>query len=132
MILSNYQSFDDWQIAQFGSTNAPAAAADADPDADGANNYLEYLTATSPTNSLDAWKISAVLSDNIVQITFPQIANRAFQVQSTSNLFSPNFWSPLDVAANEPFFSISNRTTVVPDDVSTAPEKFYRVRVIEP
>jgi len=33
--LANYQSFADWQIAKFVSTNAPSAAPDADADNDG-------------------------------------------------------------------------------------------------
>ena len=52
--LPQFQSFADWQIAHFGSTNAPNAAPDADPDNDGANNLLEYLTGTDAMTGGDA------------------------------------------------------------------------------
>jgi mono/diheme cytochrome c family protein len=63
--LPNHQSFEDWQIAFFGSTNAPDADPNADPDNDGANNRLENLTHSNPTNSLDFWAIGAALSNDM-------------------------------------------------------------------
>jgi uncharacterized repeat protein (TIGR01451 family) len=44
-------SFQAWQILHFGSTTAPAAAANADPDGDGQNNLTEFLAGTDPTDS---------------------------------------------------------------------------------
>jgi mono/diheme cytochrome c family protein len=124
-------SFAAWQSNYFGATNAPNAAAQADADADGAKNYLEFLTHTDPTSSLDAWKISITLSNASAQIVFPQIANRGFEVQDAPRL-STDSWSPVNVPANAPFFSISNRTGVVADVLPAATNKFYRVRVFEP
>lgn len=130
--LPSYVSFAAWQSNYFGATNAPNAGAAADPDADNAVNYLEYLTHTDPINSLDAWTISIALSNGAPQIIFPQIANRAFEVQGTTNLFDANSWSPLDVPANAPFFSISNRTATIDGALSLFTNKFYRVRIFEP
>lgn len=129
--LPSFQSFTDWQLAQFGSTNSPEAGPLADPDGDGAINRLESLTGTNPTNSLDAWRISIVLSNDIPTLQFPQLANRAFEVQSATGLFgSP--WTPLNVPGNAPFFSSSNRTANVPDSGTAGDTKYYRVRVFEP
>ena len=127
--LPNYVSFAAWQSNYFGAANAPNAGPDDDADADGAKNYLEYLTQTNPTNWLDAWKISVELSNNTPQIIFPQVANRAFEVQETANLMNDDPWSPLDVPGNEPFFSSSNRTLTVEDSLNTDTNRFYRVRV---
>ena len=125
--LPSYQTFADWQIAKFGSTNAPNAAAYSDPDNDGADNYLEYLTATDPLAGNNHWDISIQRSGGLAQILFPQLANRAFEVQSTLNLFDTNSWRPLDVTGNEPSFSITNRAGMVNDTIDSGTNKFYRV-----
>ena len=39
--LAGYQSFADWQIEKFGSTTAPGAGANDNPDGDSAINFLE-------------------------------------------------------------------------------------------
>ncbi|HMP83138.1 MAG TPA: PQQ-dependent sugar dehydrogenase [Verrucomicrobiota bacterium] len=129
--LDGYQSFADWQMANFGSTNAPGTLPADDFDGDNAINELEYLTGTSPTNELDAWSISISLSNEMVIVTYPQIANRGFEVQSTPDLLGGAPWTPLDAPGNEPFYSITNRTALIPDP-ATETNKFYRVRVFEP
>ena len=130
--LPHYQSFADWQLARFGSTNAPAAAPDADPDADGASNYLEYLTGHDPLLAGDAWNFSIRATSDRIQIVFPRIANRGFGVQWTTNLFDPTSWQPLDVPGNEPFFLANTTQAVVEDTFTNSAMKFYRVRVFEP
>jgi hypothetical protein len=40
-----------------------------------------------------------------MQIWFPQIANRSFEVQWTMNLADPSSWQALDVPGNPPFSS---------------------------
>jgi glucose/arabinose dehydrogenase len=130
--LPGYVSFAAWQSNYFGTTNAPGAGPEDDADGDGAKNYLEYLTQTNPTNSLSAWSISAALSNGTPQVFFPQTANRGFEVQSTPALESQNLWLPLNLPANRPFFSSSNRAAVVNDVPSADTNKFYRVRVFEP
>lgn len=129
--LPSFQTFAGWQLAWFGSTNSPDAGPLADPDGDGAINRLESLTGTNPTNSLDAWKISFVLSNHVPVVEFPQIANRGFEVQSAANLFGST-WTPLNVQANAPFFSASNRNARVTDSTTPGDTRYYRVRVFEP
>jgi len=130
--LANYQSFPAWQTTHFGSTNAPNAAPNADPDTDGANNTLEYLTGTNPLQGGDAWDIAARRSGNTIEITFDQIANRGFEVQWADVLSSPILWRTLDVPANRPFISATNFTATVTDTSTNSPAKYYRVRVFEP
>lgn len=130
--LSGYQSYADWQLAYFNSTNAPNAQQLADADADGALNYLEYLTDTVPTNAASAWSISVGLSNGNVRLIIPQVANRAFEVQATANLFDDNSWSPLNLPANAPSFPASNRTAVVEETLQPGATRFYRARVYEP
>ena len=129
--LPAFQSLADWQLAWFSATNTPDAGPFADPDGDGAPNELERLTGTNPTNSLDAWRISLTLSNGTPLAEFPQIANRGFEVQSAAGLFGAP-WTPLNVPANAPFFSASNRNATVPDNSSSGESLYYRVRVFAP
>ena len=80
----------------------------------------------------DAWGINVRQSGHDVEISFPQIANRGFQVESAPGMTSPISWQPLDVPANRPVFSPTNFTAVVTDTITNTPFKFYRVRVFEP
>ncbi|MBC8094203.1 MAG: hypothetical protein H7Y43_00175, partial [Akkermansiaceae bacterium] len=131
--LPSYQSFADWQIAAYGSTNAPEAAPDFDADLDGAGNYAEFLTGTDPgvsTASSNLWQIAIQGGSNEVQIVFPQLVNRGFEVQSRTNLLEGLSWLPLNVPGNTPFFSSTNQPASVTDQATEA-EKFYRVRVFE-
>ena len=130
--LAHYQSFPDWQMARFGSTNIPQAAAEADADGDGASNFLEYLTGRDPWQAADAWRISVRPSNNVVQVLFHRSPNAGFEVQSTTNLVASNSWKALDVPANQPFFSATEGEAVLEDAVAAGSTKFYRVRVFEP
>jgi uncharacterized repeat protein (TIGR03806 family) len=128
--LPSFQTFAQWQLAWFGSTNSPDASALSDPDGDRALNQLEFLTGTNPTNALDAWKISIVHTNGDAFVQFPQIANRAFEIQSSPALAAAT-WSPLDVPENAPFFAISNRAASVTEPV-LGTNRYYRVRIFAP
>jgi len=130
--LPHYQSYADWQLANFGSTNGPNSAPEADADGDGAVNQLEYLTGTNPLEAGDRWEAGIAIAGADVDIRFPGIANRGFDVQWTTNLSNPNSWQPLDVPGNEPVFAITNSTMKVQDTLDNLLSKFYRVRIFEP
>jgi uncharacterized repeat protein (TIGR03806 family) len=130
--LPNYVSYPMWQSNYFGGTNNPAGAPLADPDLDGAKNYLEFLTGTAPTNSTSAWRVAMSASNGQAHVVVPQPANRAVEVQFTTNLLDFNAWQPLNVPANAPFFPASNRLWLVPDSSNTPNPQYYRVRVFEP
>jgi uncharacterized repeat protein (TIGR03806 family) len=130
--LPNHVSYAMWQVNYFGDTNNPAGPQLADPDLDGAKNYLEFLTGTVPTNSASAWRVAMSASNGQAHVVIPQPANRAVEVQVTTNLLELNAWQPLNVPANAPFFPASNRTWLVPDSSNTPDPQYYRVRVFEP
>ncbi len=128
--LTNYQSFADWQIAHFGSTNAPNAAATADPDGDGANNYLEYLTQTDPMNPSSVWKLGINAGGGFVNVTYPQVANLGVVIDTGTNFSS---WAPWDVPGNQLSFGASNGTALLQAPLTaTNPAQYFRARLIAP
>jgi hypothetical protein len=130
--LANYSTFAEWQVAYFGASNAPNAAAMADPDADGARNRLEYFTGTNPTNALDFWSMGIERSEGQVSIVYTQKPNYGFEVQWTTNILNPAFWRLLNTPANRPNISGQTQARSVPDIVEPVLMKNYRVRVFEP
>jgi len=130
--LLAYQTFAQWQIASFGSTNAPNALADADADGDGVANYAEYLVGTNPNDSASDWKADIRHNGSNAQVVFPHLANRGFEVQVRSNLALPPLWSPLNVPGNAPFFPAVTFTNAVEDTTGGDSNKTYRVRVFAP
>src|SRR5689334_25305509 len=82
----SYGYRDHRDLHSFPTRRSSDLAADADPDTDGAKNLLEYLTGTDPLAGNDAWKINVQQSGDTVEISFPQLANRGFQVEWTPGL----------------------------------------------
>ena len=127
----NPASYADFQRKFFGTTNAPNAARGDDPDADGVHNELEYLIRSHPIYPDAFWRLVLERVDGSARITFPQIAGRGFEVQSSGAL-APVSWAPLDVPGNPLPISTTNRLSSVDDALDPGTNRFYRVRVFEP
>jgi Concanavalin A-like lectin/glucanases superfamily/Glucose / Sorbosone dehydrogenase/Bacterial Ig domain len=122
------QTFADWQIAHFGSTNAPNAAPDADPDGDRVSNYLEYLTQTDPQNPASAWKMTITSSAGQISLSFPRVPNLGVVIDTSSDLFT---WTPWDVPGNQPFFAATAGITAL-SGPNTSTSQFFRARFVLP
>jgi len=128
--LTNRQTFADWQLAHFGSTNDPNAAATADPDHDGANNFLEYLTQTDPQDPGSAWRLGVAVTNGLVEISYVQVPNLGVVIELSSNLVS---WAPWDVAGNQPLFPASGGAVSLSGPRSAAAGgQYFRARLIVP
>jgi hypothetical protein len=121
----NPNSYEDFQTKFFGATNA----ATADPDGDGANNELEYLTFTHPLCPGDAWRISIQRNGTNVQLSFPAWHERGYIIERSGVLSGAGGWQN----ANLPF-TISGasrlpQTATGTDTVAPGENRFYRVQV---
>jgi len=124
----NPANYFDFQRKFFGATNAPSSSAADDPDGDGANNELEYLTRTHPLDAGDAWRISMTNAGAVASLTFAQAADRGFEVEHSSLAGPGGMW---EVLTNLPVLP-TNRTAVVNDSILGGTNRFYRARVFEP
>jgi uncharacterized repeat protein (TIGR03806 family) len=130
--LPTYQAFADWQLAFFNSTDLLTAAPGADPDGDRAVNQLEYLVRSNPLQAGDAWSVDIQRTELSIQIRFVRPANRACEVQWTTNLQDPFSWIALDHPDNRPYFSSTSDPTVIEDLSPGSSVRFYRIRVSQP
>ena len=127
--LSTRQSFADWQVAVYGSTSDPNAAAEFDFDGDGASNHLEWLTGTDARSQASTWRIGVTKLGASVGIEFEKTAHRGFEVQFKTNLDPGEAWRVLDVPSNQPNFGNATVPAVVTDRLTGSPSRYYRVRV---
>jgi glucose/arabinose dehydrogenase/mono/diheme cytochrome c family protein len=129
--LPHYETFEQWQVRHFGSTESPEAQPEADPDDDGAKNALEFLTGTNPLDPADPWSIGIQREENRAFISFPRVAGRGFELQSTTDLFDPDSWAPVDIPGNRPFYSGADFMDSITVEDAEAPAEYFRVRVYE-
>lgn len=131
--LAGYQSFADWQLAQFGSTSDPGTGPGEDFDGDGSGNWFEYLAGTQPTNDSSFWAgPSFVDADGAPRIRFERLANRGFLIHANTDLVH-GAWTPLDIPENRPTFSASPEWVEFTDPAATnEAARNYRVDVYEP
>jgi uncharacterized repeat protein (TIGR03806 family) len=131
--LPAWQSYADWQTARFGSPTSPDAAPFADPDGDRGVNQLEFLTGTDPLDPRSLWPFEIAVESGAITLRFSHLANRAFEIQSTTHPHDPASWAPLDTPGNEPFFPANNTARTIRDPIPAGGgARFYRVRLFAP
>jgi uncharacterized repeat protein (TIGR03806 family) len=131
--LPGYQTFSEWQLTHFGSTLVPEAQEKSDPDLDLDLNELEFLTGTDPNDTGDSWPTPIIQPHLLgVEISYQAIANRGFEVQSSTNSNAPYVWKALNLPQNSPFFGVSNRTVKMVTPTTNNPVNLYRVKIFRP
>lgn len=87
---------DDWQYQYFGEQN-PEGGASQDPDGDGQDNLMEFLSKTIPTDSSSRlmFSISRLTTTDELQFTlFPAWDERHYRIEESS-LSQPVQWFPM-------------------------------------
>ncbi|MDB4345718.1 hypothetical protein OAA45_00165 [bacterium] len=117
---------DPWQIAYFGESN-PLGSATADPDKDGQNNLMEYLTGNSPTDasSVIQVRIEKVNESGLAIVINKVVSGRTYTLESRANLISD--WTAVEartISEDELDFSFTEVSIV-------GEQTFYRVSISE-
>lgn len=124
--LPGWQSYADWRLARFGSVTSTNGAPGADPDDDGQDNYIEYLTYGSPTNFDTGWVGDIGRAGDGLEVAY-QLFNRRVWVETSPDL---NQWSILPVPGNAGLSAASGQVTRITIP-TIATNIFYRFRVEE-
>lgn len=117
---------DLWQVQNFGVNNTNGLAA-ADGDRDGADNYSEFITGTSPLNGGDVFRVTRIRRQGSgpAEVTLaPAFSNRVYHLDGCVNLRSPT-WTRVASSSgpSEP------SPLVISDMAATNSVMFYRASV---
>ncbi|TAL00601.1 MAG: hypothetical protein EPO07_09500, partial [Verrucomicrobia bacterium] len=127
-------TFPQWQLDNFGCTDCPQAAADADPDGDGMSNTAEFNAGTSPTNSASVFRITSFgVQTNNASITWKTVGGRTNVVQSVAGDANGSI-SPAYIDVSGPIVISGNGdTTTNFVDVGAADgvSRYYRIRQLK-
>lgn len=98
-------AYDAWRSAYFGEAweSDPAAASSADPDGDGADNYVEYHLGTHPADSGSRLMLSAQPLDSgraIITVT-PAVTVGRYTLKTWTDLTQEAGSVPLEITNNE-------------------------------
>ena len=74
---------DEWEVANFGSAGQSASA---DPDGDGANNELEYLTGTDPNDPKSKFELNQRHDGFLFHLSLQTIPKRTYKVYYSRDL----------------------------------------------
>lgn len=121
---------DAWQVQYFGLNNTNALRT-ADPDADGQDNFAEYLCGTAPLDPNSRFRLGIAVAAGyatLKQITFtPWLTNRVYHLEYSTNL-ATGLFTPITNAALVDL----GASHAILDTNATARMKFYRIRTALP
>ncbi len=95
--LPSRQTYAQWRLAQFGSSNSPESEPGFDADSDSRSNQHEFLTGTNPLSGSSFQTTQLALPGPNIAVTFTLPANRTCQVETSTDLQTWTLW---DVPGN--------------------------------
>jgi hypothetical protein len=138
------ETFEQWQLAEFGSVPAAESAAAADtanPAGDGISNLMKYALDLNPyvqgSSGLPAGSVMAIGGSNYLTLTFlrphPAPGDITYNVETTNSLPGGS-WTPSVVVAGYPVNNGNGTETMRERSASPAssPSQFIRLRVTGP
>jgi PKD repeat protein len=124
-VLTGFQA---WQLQYFGTTNGSAAAT-ADPDGDGQNNFAEFQAGTDPTNSASVFRITSVVrTNNDIQITWSCGSGaHYYYVQTNSPAANGSYTNNFTNLSGLIFTGGSTGSYTDSGGATNTPTRYYRV-----
>jgi hypothetical protein len=122
--VNNNGLADSWELANFGSLNAPGGGPLDDPDHDGMNNLAEFLAGTDPNDANSVLRLTGVSwQGGGVQLNWQGGTNVIYRIQRTQTLNNPASWQ--DIYTNAPG---AVATGAYLDPAPPAGAAYYRIK----
>ncbi len=115
---------DDWEQYHFG--HVTNCAPHADRDGDGMSNLQEFLAGTDPLSQASSLRIRAQMNKQSLQLMWPAVSGRTYQVQFAETLSVP--WRDLPSA----FYSATPSSSLATLWFNCPSSGFYRLRLMVP
>ena len=126
--MASRQTYEEWRLAQFGSSTSPEGQPTNDADGDGILNQDEFLALTDPEEAASTLRPGISVSSGNVAIQFPNLQGRRVQVQTTTDFTSWSLWNVPGNDGSPAAPSNPTRQFVVPLD---GQRRFFRLSVEE-
>lgn len=120
---------DDWQVLYFGQPPNANAAPSADPDGDGRNNLMEFLSGFLPTDPASAFqfRIQGYSGPGVMDFRLNKvIPGRTYSLKESPNLVAPFVTVTVFSSASEEFDKL------VQDTGAPADRNFYMIEISRP
>jgi hypothetical protein len=117
-------AWEQWRMQYFGCTNCPQAAAMADADGDGQNNWVEFLAGTDPTDSRSALRIVAINSSGSdTRVFFTSVGGKYYSLERCDFIGGP--WTDIvtDIPGNAAVQWVKD------SGGAAVPSVFYRIKL---
>jgi uncharacterized repeat protein (TIGR03806 family) len=95
--LPERQTYDEWRLAEFGSSSSSEGTASSDPDGDGQTNEQEFIANTDPRNPASFLTSTLSVDGTTITLTFNVPEGRSAWIETSSDL---NAWTLWDIPGN--------------------------------
>ncbi len=117
------EDYDDWRMAQFGSTNTPEGELTANPDGDYATNWEEFIAGTLPQDPY-SYLVSEVSTDgSSVSVVFAVPDYRSAYIETAAEPGGP--WQRWDTPGNSGIMRHAGTVTITGS--ADAAKQFFRL-----
>lgn len=125
--MASRPTYEEWRLAQFGSSSSPEGAQNFDADGDGVSNFDEFLGQTQPLSGNSILRPLLSTGTTNLSIEFPNLLGRRTWVETSTNLTN---WSLWNVPGNNgtPNAAGGTRTFTAPLE---GPMRYFRLKVEE-
>jgi hypothetical protein len=125
--LPAHQTYDQWRLANFLSSDSPEGDSAFDADSDGRTNQEEYLAQTNPLDACQFLSPQVTANGLGLALQFALPENRSFQIEVSTDLTN---WSLWDIPNNQGIPQPAGPVSIaIPPPPPETPQQFFRLRL---